>query len=105
MSNTDKKNIVEDVRANEMARIKDLESLGSAHGQTDLARDFINNGKSVDEFRTSLLNTMANKPAEQASANIGLSASEQKRWSLMKIKNSISKKPKALVKIQSLLIQ
>ena len=85
MSNTDKKNIVEDVRANEMARIKDLESLGSAHGQTDLARDFINNGKSVDEFRTSLLNTMANKPAEQASANIGLSASEQKRWSLMKI--------------------
>ena len=82
MSDNDTKTEVQDVRAQELGRIGDLEKLGEAHGQTAMARDFINSGKSVEEFRSVLLAKIASKPTE--TAEIGLTESERRNWSWLK---------------------
>ena len=74
---------VQDVRAAELARIKDIESLGAAHRQGELARKFIESGKSVDEFRAAVLEQIRLRPVEKA--EVGMSAKEVKRYSLTKV--------------------
>ena len=76
---------IQDARASELGRIKDLESLGQAHDNVAMARTFIQEGKSVDEFRAALLNELKNKPAERAQANIGMDKEEVQRYSLTKV--------------------
>ena len=76
---------VEDVRAKELARIGDLENLGAQHGEQSLAREFIRDGKNVDEFRSALLDQISNRPVEKADANIGMSEADKRRWSLSKV--------------------
>lgn len=76
---------IQDARANELGRIKDIEALGQAHDNVSMARTFIQEGKTVDEFRSALLDEMKNKPVERAEANIGMDSNEVKRYSLTKV--------------------
>ena len=73
-----------DARAAELDRIKDIESLGAAHNQTSLAREFIAGGQSVDAFRAELLERVKSAPAP-ATAEIGMSAAEKKRYSVTRL--------------------
>jgi HK97 family phage major capsid protein len=86
MSDSDTPKVdVQDVRATEMARIKDIESLGQDHENVAMARKFINEGNSVDEFRSALLSNLQNRPTETAPANIGMDRKELERYSLTKV--------------------
>ena len=76
---------VQDARAKELGRIKDIEALGQAHDSVSMARSFIQDGKSVDEFRSALLDELKNKPVERAEANIGMDRAEVQRYSLTKV--------------------
>ena len=82
MSEKDTNDIVQDARATEMARIKDIETLGHSHKETEMAREHIQKGSSVDEFRSDLLNKIANKPAQ--TAEIGLSKTEKRDFSFLR---------------------
>ncbi len=76
---------IQDARANELGRIKDIEALGQAHNNVSMARSHIQEGKTVDEFRSALLDELKNKPVECAEANIGMDSNEVKRYSLTKV--------------------
>jgi len=82
MSEKDTNDIVQDARATEMARIKDIEQLGQSHKETEMAREHIQKGSSVDEFRADLLHKIASKPQE--TAEIGLSKTEKRDFSFLK---------------------
>jgi HK97 family phage major capsid protein len=53
------------------------------HGLDDIATAFIRDGKSVDEFRNAAMERMASAP--KATADIGMTDKEQKRYSLMRV--------------------
>jgi len=82
---------LESLRKQELDRITGIEKLGDAHGQTDLARSFINNGKSLDEFRAAVLERIGTaKPVAVGDADIGLSDQEIRQYSFVRLINALA---------------
>jgi len=79
----------EQIRADEIHRIREIEAMGEAHGQRDMARDFINSGKGLDEFRGQLLSTIASTSKPEGSAEIGLTEAETKDFSVVRAINAL----------------
>ena len=76
---------VEAARRSEVDRIQNIEAAGNLHNQQEMARSFINDGKSVDSFRAQLLETIGTaQPVVSQSTDIGLSAKEVRNFSFMK---------------------
>ncbi len=83
----DIKKIAEDARAAELDRIRELTAIGQAHEMREAAEDFISRGKSVDEFRSFVLDELARrgvKPVETVSSEIGMSDGEARQFSFMR---------------------
>ena len=78
------------VRKSELARINDIDALGDKFEAKDLARDFVNNGKTVDEFRTALLEKVGEAKPVTESADIGLTQSEVREFSFMRAINALA---------------
>ena len=74
----------------ERARVRAITEMGKQYGRSDLAMDFIAEGKSAEDFQRELLHDFAksrsNKPLDeqQRDANIGMSAKEVRQFSLMR---------------------
>jgi len=81
----------DDVRKGELARIREIETLGDLHGQKDMARDFISNGKSLDAFRAELLKKIETRKVAgpESSAEIGMSDKEVRSYSLVRAINAM----------------
>ena len=76
---------VEAARRSEVDRIQNIEAAGNLHNQQEMARSFINDGKSVDAFRAQLLDTIGTaQPVVSQNTDIGLSAKEVRNFSFMK---------------------
>ena len=75
-----------DVRKAEQKRVSDILALGEQHESYEPARKFINEGKSVHEFREEILRTVYKAKAVDAAetTELGLSPKEIKRFSLMR---------------------
>lgn len=75
-----------EARAAERKRISEIQAIGERVGMTDLARQFIENGRSVDEFRAAVLEQFDARPKVQtkASDELGLSEKEKRRFSLLR---------------------
>lgn len=75
-----------EARAAERKRISEIQAIGERVGMTDLARQFIENGRSVDEFRAAVLEQFDARPNVQtkASDELGLSEKEKRRFSLLR---------------------
>ncbi len=76
-----------DARKAELDRIRELSAIGAAHGMADAAEDFIGRGRSVDEFRSFVLDELAKrgvKPVETTSSEIGMSEGEARRFSFVR---------------------
>lgn len=69
------------IRAAESARINEILALGRAHGQMDLAQQFLD--KPVEAFKSALLDLKRSQPVATA-ADVGLSKQEVKRYSLLR---------------------
>lgn len=67
-------------REAEQSRIREITALGQTHKQIELALEYCRDGKSVDEFKSALLERVG-KPAPIVK-EIGLTEREAKRWSL-----------------------
>ena len=82
----------DDVRKSELGRIREIESLGNLHGQTEMAREFISNGKSLDAFRAELLKKIETRKVagpEGAESSIGMSDKEVRSYSLVRAINAM----------------
>lgn len=77
-------------RDGEVKRVRDLTTLGEKTGQQELARQFIDNGKSVEEFSRAALEkfqsrTASAAPADGCSADaLGLTPQEKRDYSLQR---------------------
>ena len=81
----DVRQITEDARKEEVARIKEISALGAKHNCSDLAEKAMQDGNSVAEFRGIVLNHIGNaKPLEQKADELGLSKKEARDYSLAK---------------------
>lgn len=78
----------EDARKEELARMREIEALGDQHSQESLAREFVNNGKSVDEFKSALLEKVGT-PAP-VDAGLGMDPKQIKEFSLHRLLRSLA---------------
>jgi HK97 family phage major capsid protein len=72
-----------ETREAEQMRVRTIYSLGDKFNSKDLADKYVKEGKSVDDFRGAILDTMeARQPLVQPITHLDLSPKEQKRFSL-----------------------
>lgn len=81
----------------ERARVRALSDLGKEYGKTELASEYIREGKSVDELRNAVMAEFLAERAKQkplndqnSQAEIGMSAADLRRYSLMKVVRALA---------------
>lgn len=81
-----------EARNNEVMRIREIQALGIRHNFQDKANEFIGAGKSADEFRTLVLESIgAAKPVETVSNNLlGLNEKEARQYSFLRVMRYLS---------------
>lgn len=87
-SEVDIDRIKADTRQEEQNRCADIMAIGESHGFRDEAVKAVADGKSVEQFRTFVLDEMAKRgahPVQQPDPNIGLTGDEAKRFSFIRL--------------------
>ena len=76
--------------AAERNRISSITALGERHGFTDLARQCVESGRSLDEARQAILDKINVKPEpiDQSSGSVDMNAKEQREYSLVRAINA-----------------
>lgn len=72
-----------DARNQERTRIREIEAAGAKFNQTELARKYVDEERSVEEFREALLRTIPESKGQPVTS-LDLSTNERKQYSLMK---------------------
>jgi HK97 family phage major capsid protein/HK97 family phage prohead protease len=76
----------------ELARVQSILDAGSEYSQPELARQFVKDGKSIDEMRVAILNEIKTNPtqerAEMETPNLDLSEKDKKEYSLFRAINA-----------------
>ena len=80
----DESKIREAVQKAELKRISEIESYGSEHNESELAREYIVDGRTVPEFQSAILEKIKNYKPETVHA-IGLTPKETRSFSWMKL--------------------
>ena len=89
----DVKAIQSEARQSELARVRDIMAIGERQKLPDLARQFVDNGKTVDEFRAVVLDEMEKRgqvAPVQTTAEVGLTKEETRSFSLMRAINALA---------------
>lgn len=89
MTDEKKELTADEVRKAEIDRIRDIEALGDAHGESKMAREYAMLGKSVDDFRTALLDVLKTKPQTPAD-ELGMDKKEARDYSFMRVINALA---------------
>jgi HK97 family phage major capsid protein/HK97 family phage prohead protease len=76
----------------ERARVTAIQALGEKFGKSDLARQLIDGGKSLEEARIAVLETIkeGQKPVTGKEAEIGLTEKEKRSYSFLRAINALS---------------
>ncbi len=75
----------------ERERVSEILSIGEKYGQSDLARTFINDGKSVDTMREAVLERMGGTmPIEAEAPDIGMNEREKEQFSFVRALNALA---------------
>lgn len=77
-----------DWRKQELQRVQSIETLGEAHGEEPLSREFVKSGGSVEDFRGALLDKIKSRPVP--SADIGMSDKESRQFSFVRAINALA---------------
>lgn len=78
-----------DVMKAERTRAAEINALATRHNVQSVGNEFIASGKSVDEFRAAVLDTLSARPTVQTQATIGMSDKEVRSYSLSRAINAI----------------
>lgn len=81
----DESKIREAVQKAELKRISEIESYGSEHNESDLAREYIVDGRTVPEFQSAILEKIKNYKNPEKVHAIGLTPKETRAFSWMKL--------------------
>ena len=81
--------VVAKARAEEISRVREIESYGREHKQPELAAQYIKDGKSAGEFAIEVLQRYQQKPKDHA--DIGLTPKETRKFSWMRLINHMAK--------------
>ena len=84
-----------EAREGEQKRVREIMAIGSRQKLDDLARQFVDNGKPLDEFRAAVIDALEKrgeltKVDAAATPEIGLSGEETRKWSLMRAINAMA---------------
>lgn len=74
--------------ANATKAINDIIAIGEQYKCTDLAAQYIREGKSVDQFKTAVMERLSSKPLP--TADIGLTEKEAQRFSFLRAINALA---------------
>lgn len=69
-------------------RVSEIIAIGRQYKCVDMAAEFAASGKSVEEFKSAVIERMANKPIE--TADIGMTDKEAKRFSFLRAINALA---------------
>lgn len=82
---------VDDAVKAERDRVREINAIGGRIGQTELARQFVENGESVEAFRIAVLERMTgSKPVQAESAELGLSDKEARAFSFVRALHALA---------------
>tara|TARA_R110002020_G_scaffold472027_1_gene699629 strand:+ start:3811 stop:5637 length:1827 start_codon:yes stop_codon:yes gene_type:complete len=81
--------VIKEAGQAEQKRIREIEAYGREHKETELAEQFIKDGKSEGDFAKEILSRIQKRPKEHA--DIGLTKKEVNRFSWMRLINHMSK--------------
>jgi len=81
-----------DALATERSRVSTILSAGKEYNSAELAQEFVGNGKSVEEFRSALLEVVnkRNQKVVDATKPIGLTEKEARNFSMVKLLRALS---------------
>ena len=87
-----RKKAVDQARAEETARIREIEAIGAQFNCRDKANAAIKNGDSIDVFRGAVLMALGERGQERisAAADIGLTPKERKAFSFVRALNALA---------------
>jgi len=75
----------------ERNRVNEIIAIGDKYGMNDLARNFVNSGKSVDAMREAALERFGGvKPIEAEAPDIGMSERDMERFSFVRALNAMA---------------
>ena len=75
----------------ERNRVNEINAIGDKYGMSDLARNFVDNGKSVESFREAALERFGGvKPVEAEAPDIGMSEREMDKFSFVRALNAMA---------------
>ena len=75
----------------ERARITEINVIAQRHGSQELANSFIGEGKSVDEFRSAVLERIGQpKPVQAEAPDVGLTDNEVRKYSFVRAINALA---------------
>lgn len=77
----------ERVRNEELARVREIAALGKQHKADELASRHVQEGRTLDEFRSALLEELSRRPESGVTpvrrlTDVGLSETEKREWSI-----------------------
>jgi len=78
------------IRKTEVKRISEIEALGEKFDAKDVAREFVQSGKSADDFRVSLLAKIGDAKPVVESPEIGLTETEVRQFSFVRAINALA---------------
>ena len=73
----------------EQKRIREIEAYGREHSETELAEQYIKEGKSVGEFASSVLERIKNRPKQHY--DVGLTKKETSDFSFLRLVNALAR--------------
>ena len=84
-----------EARTEEQHRVREMMAIADKHpAVADMAREYINGGKPLDEFRTAALEKLSNATAVSVGADIGMSSREIKQYSIVRAIQQIAENGK-----------
>ncbi len=83
--NVDVKEVEERARRDEMSRVKEIMSIGRKFDKMEAAEQFVSDGRSVEEFKDKVLQSIGAEPVGTKTADIGLTKKEVKQYSFLRL--------------------
>lgn len=91
ITEADRSTMQAEIRKNELERMNAITAIAEKFEQVDLGRDFINSGRSVDDFNKALLEKMGDaRHTAVPNADIGLTDKEVRNFSFVKAINALA---------------
>lgn len=89
LTDDERESLRKQVQTDELGRVQDIQAIADAHKMPKLGREYINGGKSSEDFRRAVLDEIEKNRAQQPETHLDMTRGEVKNWSLFRALDSI----------------